>query len=142
MAKCSLNAVHARSMGYLESSDGLVMHPHQLLNASILKAQSLAAAHHQPLLETSLEVLGRAGMANCQAMILNLVAGGFATEHDALIASKIAYVLNGGEVSAGQVVTPEWILECERQAFLELAMSPMTQARIKHTLQTGKPLRN
>jgi 3-hydroxyacyl-CoA dehydrogenase len=68
--------------------------------------------------------------------------GEFISEHDYLIGSKIAHVMCGGEVVAGSRVDEEWLLHLERTAFIELLATEKTQARIAHTLKTGKPLRN
>ena len=68
--------------------------------------------------------------------------GGFISEHDAFIAKRIIEVIAGGEVEAGTLVTEEWLLKLERQAFVELLATPKTQERIMGLLQTGKPFRN
>jgi 3-hydroxyacyl-CoA dehydrogenase len=69
-------------------------------------------------------------------------AGGYISEHDLLVASKIAYVLCGGDVEAGSLVDEQWLLDLERSCFMELLATEKTQARIEYTLKTGKPLRN
>jgi 3-hydroxyacyl-CoA dehydrogenase len=74
--------------------------------------------------------------------VINLRDGGFASEHDALIAGKIASVMTGGDVDMGTLVSEEWLLKLERQAFVELMGHPKTMERIMSLLQTGKPLRN
>lgn len=71
-----------------------------------------------------------------------MVEGGFASPHDALIANKVAHVLCGGMVAGGTVVDEQHYLDLEREAFLSLAGEPRTHERIKHMLETGKPLRN
>jgi 3-hydroxyacyl-CoA dehydrogenase len=68
--------------------------------------------------------------------------GGFVSEHDMEVATRIATVLCGGEVDRGALVDEEWLLQLEREHFVALAQMPKTQARIMHTLTTGKPLRN
>ena len=65
-----------------------------------------------------------------------------ASEHDAKIAGKIAYVLTGGDISAPAWVDPWYILDLEREAFLSLLGEEKTRERMMHMLQTGKPLRN
>jgi len=64
------------------------------------------------------------------------------SDHDVKIASKIAYVLCGGELTAPQWVDEQYILDLEREAFVSLCREPKTLERIWHMLQTGKPLRN
>ncbi|PCJ58725.1 MAG: hypothetical protein COA73_09625 [Candidatus Hydrogenedentota bacterium] len=68
--------------------------------------------------------------------------GGFASEHDALIAEKVAHILTGGDRLAGSKVTEQDILDLEREAFVSLIAMEKTQARIQQMLMTGKPLRN
>jgi 3-hydroxyacyl-CoA dehydrogenase len=72
----------------------------------------------------------------------NMLEGGFISEHDYLIGSKIAHVLCGGDVEPGSLVDEQWFLDLEREAFIELLATEKTQARIEYTLKTGKPLRN
>jgi 3-hydroxyacyl-CoA dehydrogenase len=74
--------------------------------------------------------------------MVNMLEGAQISEHDYLIGSKIATVLCGGDVEAGSLVDEQWFLDLERQHFMELIATEKTQARIEHTLKTGKPLRN
>jgi 3-hydroxyacyl-CoA dehydrogenase len=75
-------------------------------------------------------------------MINTLVAGGFATEHDGLIASKLATVLCGGVSGASHEVTESEILELEAEVFVSLCGEPKSQERMQHMLMKNKPLRN
>jgi len=68
--------------------------------------------------------------------------GNYASDHDRLIADKIAYVLCGGDLTAPQEVPEQYLLDLEREAFLSLCGTQKTLERIQHMLQTGKPLRN
>jgi len=68
--------------------------------------------------------------------------GGFISEHDDEIGSRIATVICGGEVEPGSAVDEKWLLDLERHHFVELAKMAKTQERIEHMLKTGKPLRN
>ncbi|MBM3396164.1 MAG: hypothetical protein FJY37_16380, partial [Betaproteobacteria bacterium] len=67
---------------------------------------------------------------------------GYISEHDHLVTEKIATVMCGGDLEAGALVDEQWFLTLERQCFMELLATEKTQARIEHTLKTGKPLRN
>ena len=82
------------------------------------------------------------GIATFRMMLVNMLEGGFISQHDFEIASRIATVVCGGEVERGSTVDEEWLLELERKHFVALAQMPKTQERIMHTLKTGKPLRN
>ena len=82
------------------------------------------------------------GIATLKMMLVNMKEGGFISEHDYDISSRIATILCGGEVEPGSVVDEKWLLDLERRHFVELAKTPKTQERIEHMLKTGKPLRN
>ena len=75
-------------------------------------------------------------------MLVNMRDGGFVSAYDFEIGLAIARVLCGGEVDAGSLVDERWFIELERREFMRLLADPRTQARIAHTLATGKPLRN
>ncbi|MBI5440757.1 MAG: hypothetical protein HY900_06045 [Deltaproteobacteria bacterium] len=86
--------------------------------------------------------MGRDGLGILRSKIHNLAQGRHLSEHDRLVAGKLAWVLCGGEVDAGTVVDEQYLLDLERRAFLELCREPKTLERIQHMLETGKPLRN
>ena len=68
--------------------------------------------------------------------------GGFISAYDFEVGKRVARVLCGGEVESGSLVDEEWLLALERAEFMHLLRHESTQARIAHTLATGKPLRN
>ena len=68
--------------------------------------------------------------------------GGYITDYDVVVAKKLAYVLTGGDISQGQWVSEDYILELELEAFMSLCGEKRTQERLWHMLQSGKPLRN
>ena len=84
---------------------------------------------------------GLPAWGNMMGMIENLKVGGFASEFDALIASKVAGILSGGPIDP-QSVDAAWLLRLEREVFLSLVREEKTQARVQYMLETGKPLRN
>jgi 3-hydroxyacyl-CoA dehydrogenase len=67
---------------------------------------------------------------------------GYATEHDVLVAKKLAYVMCGGDLSAPTMVSEQYLLDLEREAFLSLTGEKKTLERIQSILKGGKPLRN
>jgi 3-hydroxyacyl-CoA dehydrogenase len=87
-------------------------------------------------------VAGDTGIATLKMMLVNMKEGGFISEHDYEISSRIATVLCGGEVEPGSLVNEEWLIELERRHFVALAKMPKTQERIAYMLEKGKPLRN
>jgi 3-hydroxyacyl-CoA dehydrogenase len=142
-AQVSKSAEEAKELGYLRRADEIVMNRFELLY--IAKAQALAmaeAGYRPPLRARSIPVAGSTGIANIKGMLVNMHEGNFISDHDFLIGTKIAYVMCGGELTPGSLVDEEWFLELERDAFIELLATEKTQARIEHTLKTGKPLRN
>ncbi len=88
------------------------------------------------------ELPGESGIATLEMMVDTLVAGGYATEHDAVIARKLARVLCGGAGGAAREVTEDEMLELEREAFVSLCGEPKSHERMQHMLMHNKPLRN
>jgi 3-hydroxyacyl-CoA dehydrogenase len=86
-------------------------------------------------------IVGRPGIAVFKAGIHNMRRGGFISDHDALVATKVATILCGGDREPG-LGSEQHFLDLEREAFLSLLGTPKTRERIQHTLKTGKPLRN
>jgi len=143
MAQLARSAEQAKERAYLMPADIIIMHRFELLHAA--KAQALAlveAGYRPPLRAREIVVAGATGIATIKGTLVNMREGEFISEHDYLIGSKIAHVMCGGEVVAGSRVDEEWLLHLERTAFIELLATEKTQARITHTLKTGKPLRN
>ena len=81
-------------------------------------------------------------MSTLETGIFLMGEAGFASEHDQKVARKAAYVLCGGRLTPGSLVSEQYLLDIEREAFLSLCGERKTQERIAHTLKTGKPLRN
>ncbi len=81
-------------------------------------------------------------MAACAALTHDEVAAGRMTAHDRVVALELARVMSGGDVPPGTPVGEEHLMDLEREAFLRLLGTPATRDRIRHTLATGRPLRN
>jgi 3-hydroxyacyl-CoA dehydrogenase len=86
--------------------------------------------------------MGANGLAALEIMAWGMKEAGYASEHDALVAQRTAYVLCGGKLTEPQWVDPQYILDLEREMFLSLLGEQKTIDRIWHMLKTGKPLRN
>ena len=140
-AKVSGSAKEAKALGFLAETDKIVMNHAHLLG----EAKALALALSETYEARKPEPVYAAGRDAYAALLLG-VAGyeeaGYASEHDALIACKLAYILTGGALSEPQWVDQQFLLNLEREAFLSLIMETKTQERIMHMLQTNKPLRN
>ncbi len=143
MAEVGRSAEHAREIGYLRATDRVVMNRFELLEIAKAEARALAAAGYRPPLRAkAIPVLGRSGISTIRAFVENMHAGGHISDHDRLIATKVATVMCGGDIEGGSRVDEQWLLDLERQHFMELIATEKSQARIEHMLKTGKPLRN
>ncbi len=85
---------------------------------------------------------GLASLASLRMHMLQLHEGGYISDHDPLIGDKLATVLCGGEVDPGTLLDEAYLLDLERVAFIDLCKEPLTHDRMRHVLETGKPLRN
>jgi 3-hydroxyacyl-CoA dehydrogenase len=143
MAQVGRSAEHAREIGYLRPTDRIVMNRFELLSIAKAEARAMAeSGYRPPLRPRDIPVLGRSAAATIKAYVSNMREGKFISEHDFLIAGKIADVMCGGDVEAGSLVDEQWLLDLERHHFMELLATEKTQARIEQMLKTGKPLRN
>jgi len=143
MAKVSSSAFDARAMGYLKPSDTIIFNVHELLDIAKSEARALSASGYRPPLRVKqVPVAGRSAISTIKASLVNMRDGRFISDHDYLIASRIAEAVCGGDVEAGSLVDEEWLLALERRAFVELLGTQKTQERIMGMLQTGKPVRN
>jgi 3-hydroxyacyl-CoA dehydrogenase len=95
-----------------------------------------------PVQRTDIKVLGRSALGAMLAGINGMRLGNYATEHDAVVAKKLAYVMCGGDLSEPQLVSEQYLLDLEREAFLSLTGEKKTLERIQSILKSGKPLRN
>ncbi|MBK9160532.1 MAG: 3-hydroxyacyl-CoA dehydrogenase/enoyl-CoA hydratase family protein [Nitrosomonadales bacterium] len=143
MGEVAKSAELAREMGYLRQSDRIVMNRFELLHIAKEEAKALnATAYRPPLHPRQIAVAGRTGIATLKAAMVNMLEGGFISEHDYNIGCRVADTLCGGDVDAGSMVDEQWLLDLERRNFMELLATEKTQARIEHMLKNGKPLRN
>jgi len=120
----------------------VIQNSHELLHVALAHVRALAESGYRPPLPATLRVAGRTGIANLESGLANMREGGLISVHDYIVARQVGVALCGGEVDGGSEVGEEWMLAVERRAFLELAILEKTQERIRHTLATGKPLRN
>ncbi len=143
MAEVGKSAVQARDLGYLGPCDRIVMNRAEVLHVAKSELNALVeAGYRAPLQPAGIPVAGRSAIATIKAYMTNMLEGQYISEHDYLIGGKVAYAMCGGDVEAGTVVDEAWLLALERRGFMELLATEKTQARIEHTLKTGKPLRN
>ncbi|MFC3907564.1 3-hydroxyacyl-CoA dehydrogenase/enoyl-CoA hydratase family protein [Legionella dresdenensis] len=137
------SAPEAQQRRFLRSTDYWVMNANEVLYAALAKIKAMNAANFQaPLKNQRFKVAGREGHARFQAGLVNWLEGGFISQHDYFLANQLANVMCGGDVYQGELVDENWLLALEKEAFMTLAATPLTQARIASLLETGKPLRN
>ena len=143
LAKVSTSAAEARSLGLLGPADGITLNRERLLlDAKAHVALLAGAGYIAPQPRTQIPAPGTAALAMLETGAFLMGEAGFASEHDQKVARWTAYILSGGRVTAGTLVSEQYILDLEREAFLSLCGERKTQERIAFTLKTGKPLRN
>lgn len=142
MATVGESAWQNKALGYLRDDDMIVMNAEHRLAKAKERALHLVAMGAQPPEVEKIYAAGRDALFALKLGVQGFVWGNYASKHDALISSKLAHVLTGGDLSAGAWVDPWYILDLEREAFLSLLGEEKTRERMMHMLQTGKPLRN
>ncbi|MFC3771238.1 3-hydroxyacyl-CoA dehydrogenase NAD-binding domain-containing protein [Paenibacillus sp. GCM10012303] len=142
MAKVSTSAPEAVRLGLMRSADRTVMNRDRLVHEARRTVLELHRDGYARRSGEPVRVVGREGKAVLLAGAQSMREGGYISEHDFKIARKLAHVLAGGDVPSGTQVTEAYMLDLEREAFLSLCGEPKTQARMKHMLSAGKPLRN
>ena len=142
-ARVSTSAHEAREMNYLRAQDRIVLNRNQVISEAKKEALALAdAGYVQKARRNDVWVEGKQGLALFKAGIQGMLMGRYISEHDALIANKLAYAICGGDLDAPQVVSETYLLDLEREAFLSLCGEKKTMDRIQSLLGGGKPLRN
>jgi len=95
-----------------------------------------------PVQRKDIKVLGRSALGALYAGINGMVQAGYATQHDSVVAKKLAYVMCGGDLSEPTLVSEQYLLDLEREAFLSLCGERKTLERIQSVMKSGRPLRN
>jgi 3-hydroxyacyl-CoA dehydrogenase len=143
MAAVSMSAAGAVANGHLSpTKDRIVFNRDLLIGEAKKEVLRMVEDGYAPPMKKKVRVIGKEGWGMVNAEIFNMLQGGFLSEHDAMLAKRIAKVIAGGEVRTGTEVSEEAILKLEREAFIDFLKEEKTIARIKHMLETGKPLRN
>jgi 3-hydroxyacyl-CoA dehydrogenase len=142
LAKVATSAAEGQALGYFRKSDGVSFDRARQMHEAKQRAIGLAEGGYHPPIPRAYKLPGESGIATLGMMVDTLVAGGYASEHDAKIARKLAEVLCGGKGGASRDVTEDEMLELEREAFLSLCGEPKSQERMQFMLMNNKPLRN
>ena len=128
-------------MGLLRPTDRIVMNKDRILTEAKAAVMELADGYVAPP-PRMVKVLGESAFANLCTGAHGMMLAGFITEYEYHLAETIGRVLCGGELNRSDVVSEKLLLELEEEAFLQLSGNEKTQARLAHTLKTGKTLRN
>lgn len=146
VATVATSAYDAQYYGFLRASDAITLDRERLLADAKADALALAAAKErgawQPPTPPTFHLPGAGGRLVLEQQVETLRLQGKASEHDAVVAGKLAFVLTGGDSTPLDALTELDILALEREAFLSLCGMPKTQQRIEAFLKTGRPLRN
>jgi 3-hydroxyacyl-CoA dehydrogenase len=143
-AKVATSAHEAFDMGiYKKGRDVIVMNQQRRIAVAKEKVMQLFdAGYVTPVLRKDIRVLGQSALGALYAGVHSMWSGGYATDHDVLVAKKLAYVMCGGDLSEPTLVSEQYLLDLERVAFLSLCGERKTLERIQSVLKGGKPVRN
>ncbi|MCD2259907.1 3-hydroxyacyl-CoA dehydrogenase/enoyl-CoA hydratase family protein [Psychroserpens luteolus] len=144
MAKVATSAYEAFDLGVLQKGkDIVVVNKDRQIATAKAHAKLLAdAGYTQPVKRKDIKVLGKQALGMFLVGTDAMEASHYISEHDQKIANKLAYVMAGGDLSEPTLVTEQYLLDLEREAFLSLCTERKTLERIQHMLTKGKPLRN
>jgi len=142
MAKVSTSAEEGRKLGFLRPTDRVIANVDHLLYDAKQTVLAMVQEGFKPPRPRLIPVAGDGGRAAIKYMANTMATGGFITEYEEFIAGKLAYILTGGDVLAGAMITEQRMLDLEREAFVSLCGEKKTQERITHMLKTNQPLRN
>ena len=143
LAKVSTSAQEARGLGFLSESDNITMNRERVLADAKARALELVRSGYEPPQpRTDIPAPGENILAALRMGVHIMRQGEYISDHEVKIATKVAEVLCGGNVTSGTPVSEQYILDLEREAFKSLCAEKKTQERIQFTLKTGKTLRN
>lgn len=142
-AKVATSGEEAKHVGYFLKTDTIVLNSEHLIKTAKDKVLELAEGYQPPAYRDDIKLPGAGGRTAMNMAIKGFKMQGKLSDHDEKIGQKLAWVLTGGD-KAGltKKVDEQYLLDIEREAFVSLAGEPLSQARMKHMLKTGKPLRN
>ena len=144
MAKVATSAYEAFDLGILQKGKDVVVvnKDRQIATAKAYAKIMAETGYTQPVKRKDVKVLGKQALSMFLVGTDSMEASHYISEHDKKIANKLAYVMAGGDLSEPTLVSEQYLLDIEREAFLSLCTERKTLERIQHMLKTGKPLRN
>lgn len=143
-AKVATSAQEAFDLGiYRKGLDEISMNQsRRIAEAKKSVIEIYDAGYTMPVMRNDIKVLGRSALGALYAGINGMWRAKYATDHDVTVAKKLAYVMCGGDLSEAQLVSEQYLLDLEREAFLSLCGEKKTLERIQSVLKSGKPVRN
>ena len=142
-AKVATSAHEARGLGFLSNSDRITMNRERVLSDAKTRALELfRTGYEPPVMRTDIPAPGESILAALKMGVYLMRQGDYISDHEQKLATKIAEVLCGGNITPGTPVSEQYLLDLEREAFKSLCGEKKTQERIQYTLKTGKTLRN
>jgi 3-hydroxyacyl-CoA dehydrogenase len=143
-AKVAASAFEGYELGILrKGQDEVVINQdRRIAEAKRSVLELYESGYVMPVQRKDIKVLGRSALGALYAGINGMLRANYATEHDALVARKLAYVMCGGDLSEQTLASEQYLLDLEREAFLSLSGERKTLERIQSVLKTGKPVRN
>ncbi|GAB5399845.1 MAG: 3-hydroxyacyl-CoA dehydrogenase/enoyl-CoA hydratase family protein [Aureisphaera sp.] len=144
MAKVSTSAYEAYDLDILKKGKDIVVvnKDRQIATAKAVARQMADMGYTKPVKRKDVKVLGKQALGMFLVGTDSMEASNYISEHDKKIANKLAYVMAGGDLSEPTMVTEQYLLDLEREAFLSLCGERKTLERLQHMIQKGKPLRN
>ncbi len=143
LARVSTSGPDAFRIGYLSATDAFSMNRERLIaDAKARALDRVRDGYHKPSPRLAIPVGGASLRAALHLGVHLAWRSGRASDHDAVIARKVAHIFAGGDLPHATTVSEQYLLDLEREAFLSLLGQRKTLERIQHTLKTGKPLRN
>lgn len=143
-AKVATSAHEAFSIGvFRKGQDEVVMNQGRRIAEAKRSVLELSESGYvMPVQRNDVKVLGQSALGALYAGINGMWRAGYATDHDVTVAKKLAYVMCGGDLSEPRMVSEQYLLDLEREAFLSLCGEKKTLERIQSVLKGGKPVRN
>jgi 3-hydroxyacyl-CoA dehydrogenase len=143
LAKVATSAAEGMKLRYLRQGETtVVLNKDWLIGEAKARVLEMAPTYRPRPQRTNIPAIGQSGIALFKMLLHQMRQAGQISDHDQKIGAKLAYILCGGDLSTLHFVSEQYIMDLEREVFLSLCGEPKTLERIRHTLKTGKPLRN
>jgi 3-hydroxyacyl-CoA dehydrogenase len=142
MAKTAVGAHEAFEYGFFQPGDRIIMNKDYLLGEAKRSALAMVQEGYKPPAQEMIYAGGRDALAFLRTAVWSMKEAGWASEHDAVVVNKLAWVLCGGDITEPTWVPEDYILDLERKVFVDLSKEVKTQERMAYMLEHNKPLRN